>query len=107
MNDLEELVREVDFAPTEPGDINRLLPSLRRRHAQRITGELLIPARTARYDAFPAGLDARIAEGLMQRGITQLYSHQREAWDRITHGEHVVIATPTASGKKRSAIISR
>ncbi len=99
MNDLVELGREVDFAETEPGDIHRLLPSLRRRHAQRITGELRIPARTARYDAFPAGLDARIAGGLMRRGITQLYSHQREAWDRITCGEHVVIATPTASGK--------
>ena len=63
MNDLVELGREVAFAETEPSDVNRLLPSLRRRHAQRITGELLIPARTARYEAFPAGLDARIAGG--------------------------------------------
>ncbi|MEP7073146.1 MAG: DEAD/DEAH box helicase [Nitrosospira sp.] len=99
MNDLVELVRGDDAVQVEPGDINRLLPSLKRRHAQRITGELLIPARAARYAAFPAELDARIADGLMQQGITQLYSHQREAWDRITHGENVVIVTPTASGK--------
>jgi len=83
LNDLVELVRGGDVFQAEPGDVSRLLPSLRRRHAQRITGELLIPARAARHVAFPAGLDARIAEGLMQRGITQLYSHQREAWDRI------------------------
>ena len=99
MNDLVELIRGGDAVQVEPGDINRLLPSLKRRHAQRITGELLIPARAARYAAFPAELDAHIAEGLMQQGITRLYSHQREAWDRITHGEHVVIVTPTASGK--------
>ena len=48
---------------------------------------------------FQDELDAHIAEGLMQQGITQLYSHQREAWDRITTVEHVVIVTPTASGK--------
>ena len=75
LNDLVELDRGVVRA--EPGDVNGLLPALKRRHAQRITGELLIPARAARYAPFPAGLDARIAEGLIQRGITQLYSHQR------------------------------
>ncbi|MEO7559299.1 MAG: DEAD/DEAH box helicase, partial [Nitrosospira sp.] len=99
MNDLVELERSDAAVRAEPGDVNRLIPALKRRHAQRITGELLIPARAARYAAFPADLDTRIAEGLMQRGITQLYSHQREAWDRITQGEHVVIVTPTASGK--------
>ena len=83
----------------EAPDASRLVPALKRRHAQRITGELMIPARAARFAEFPSGLDARIAEGLMQRGIKQLYSHQREAWDRITAGEHVVIVTPTASGK--------
>ena len=57
-------------------------PHLKRRHAQRITGELMIPARAARFAEFPSGLDARIAQGLIQRGIKQLYSHQAEAWAR-------------------------
>ncbi|MEP6606761.1 MAG: DEAD/DEAH box helicase, partial [Nitrosospira sp.] len=99
MNDLVEVGREGGIVQSERGDIHLLVPALKRRHAQRITGELVIPARAARYAAFPGELDARIAEGLMQRGVTQLYSHQREAWDRITQGEHVVIVTPTASGK--------
>ncbi|PTR10729.1 DEAD/DEAH box helicase domain-containing protein [Nitrosospira sp. Nsp5] len=99
MNDLVELDRASDVVRAEPGDVSRLISALKRRHGQRITGELLIPERAACYAPFPAGLDARIAEGLMQRGITQLYSHQREAWDRITRGEHAVIVTPTASGK--------
>ncbi len=83
----------------EAADASRLVPALKRRHAERITGELIIPARVARFAEFPPDLDARIAQGLVQRGISQLYSHQREAWDRITAGEHVVIVTPTASGK--------
>ena len=33
------------------------------------------------------------------RGITALYSHQREALDAALADRHVVIATPTASGK--------
>lgn len=99
MNDLVELDQGGDVVRGEPDDVNRLIPALKQRHARRITGELLIPARAARYAAFPPDLDARIAEELAQRGITQLYSHQREAWDRIIQGEHVVIVTPTASGK--------
>ena len=99
LNDLVELDREDGVVQSERGDINLLVPALKRRHARRITGELVIPARAARYAAFPDELDARIAEGLTQRGITQLYSHQREAWDRIMQGEHVVIVTPTGSGK--------
>ncbi|MBA4143730.1 MAG: DEAD/DEAH box helicase [Nitrosospira sp.] len=99
MNDLVELARERGVVVAEPGSVRDLVPALKRRHARRITGELVIPARAARHAAFPAELDSRIAEGLVQRGITQLYSHQREAWDYITQGEHVVIVTPTASGK--------
>ena len=99
MNDLVEVSREGGVVQSEQADIHLLVPALKRRYAQRITGELVIPARTARYAAFPDELDARIAEGLMQRGVTQLYSHQREAWDRVMQGEHIVIVTPTASGK--------
>jgi DEAD/DEAH box helicase domain-containing protein len=36
---------------------------------------------------------------LRERGIGRLYSHQREAWDHVAAGRHVVVVTPTASGK--------
>jgi DEAD/DEAH box helicase domain-containing protein len=78
LNDLVELGQEAGIFQSGQGDIHLLVPALKRRHSQRITGELVIPARAARYAAFPGELDARIAEGLMQRGVTQLYSHQRE-----------------------------
>ena len=41
----------------------------------------------------------KLAAALRARGVSQLYAHQREAWDAVQRGGHVVIATPTASGK--------
>ena len=46
----------------------------------------------------PASIPASRA-ALEKRGITRLYSHQAEAFDQIDAGQHVVIVTPTASGK--------
>src|SRR5215212_3766400 len=65
----------------EAGDVGTLLPSIRRRHANRITAELVIPAREGTYADFPGDLDPRIATALRARGIERLYSHQRAAWD--------------------------
>src|SRR2546421_12754591 len=48
---------------------------------------------------FPPSLDPRIADGLRARGIRELYSHQARAWELIEKGHHVVVVTPTASGK--------
>ena len=38
-----------------------------------------VPARSARYAPFPAGLDPRLVEAMAARGISQLYTHQAEA----------------------------
>ena len=42
---------------------------------------------------------AAIKAGLSLLGIDHLYDHQAEAVDHIRAGRHVVVATPTASGK--------
>lgn len=44
-------------------------------------------------------LDDRLLAGLQSRGIERFYTHQVAAIDAVTRGEHVVIATATASGK--------
>ncbi|MDR1950131.1 MAG: DEAD/DEAH box helicase, partial [Spirochaetaceae bacterium] len=59
----------------------------------------LLPAREGTYVPFPAGLDPRIKTALSRRGITRLYTHQGEVWERTREGRHVVVVTPTASGK--------
>src|SRR3989449_696635 len=48
---------------------------------------------------FPPSLDARIADALRARGIHELCSHQARSWELIEKGHHVVVVTPTASGK--------
>jgi DEAD/DEAH box helicase domain-containing protein len=53
----------------------------------------------ARRVPLPPRLGAGLAHALEARGIRQLYTHQAQAFEAARRGEHVVIATPTASGK--------
>ena len=58
-----------------------------------------MPAREGQYAEIPAGVDARLANALVSRGIGKLYSHQAAAFEHVHAGRNVVIVTPTASGK--------
>jgi DEAD/DEAH box helicase domain-containing protein len=58
-----------------------------------------LPARAARTVDLPAQLPATLASRLARAGITQLWQHQAEAYERALAGEHLVVATGTASGK--------
>src|SRR5712691_10380237 len=64
-----------------------------------ITAVRHFEARPAVYAAFPSSLDPRLVEALRGRGIQHLYSHQAKAFDTVAKGEHLVVVTPTASGK--------
>src|SRR6476469_5374916 len=56
-------------------------------------------AKPAVFAPFPSSLDPRIVEALKGRGVEQLYSHQASAFETAAKGEHLVVVTPTASGK--------
>lgn len=58
-----------------------------------------IPRRPAQHADFPAGLDERIVMMLRRKGLSPLYSHQVDVIEAAVDGQHVVIATGTASGK--------
>ena len=58
-----------------------------------------IPPQEARTSGFPEKLDPRLLDGLRRRGIGQLYTHQTDAVNHVLQGRHVVVVTPTASGK--------
>jgi len=58
-----------------------------------------IPARPARVAPWPAGLDPRLVAAARGRSIEQPYTHQAQAAEAALAGEHVVLATSTASGK--------
>lgn len=58
-----------------------------------------LPARAGEDAPLPPSLDPRVAEGLRTQGIARLYTHQAEALALASAGGHLVVATPTASGK--------
>src|SRR4051812_49359467 len=64
-----------------------------------VTAIRRLPARAAQYAAFPDATDDRLREALAARGIEQVYTHQAAAIEHAVAGRHVVITTPTASGK--------
>jgi DEAD/DEAH box helicase domain-containing protein len=58
-----------------------------------------VPERAGRYAEIPAEVDPRIRRALLARGIERLFSHQRTAFEEARAGHHIVVVTPTASGK--------
>ena len=58
-----------------------------------------INAFAGEFADFPDSLSPRVAGLYRQRGIEKLYSHQARAIDEVLGGKHVVVTTPTASGK--------
>ncbi|QBB70142.1 DEAD/DEAH box helicase [Pseudolysobacter antarcticus] len=76
-----------------------LVERLAEKYRDRITGYFRLPATSPSYAPFPEALSQSTRAALASRGIEQLYSHQRAAWDISARGENVVVVTPTASGK--------
>ena len=64
-----------------------------------VTAYHRIPAREARFVNLPDSLDPKIARILAERGISRLYSHQKECYEHAREGRNTVVLTPTASGK--------
>jgi DEAD/DEAH box helicase domain-containing protein len=64
-----------------------------------VTAVRRVPATAASFAPFPDGLDSRLVQALASRGATQLYTHQAEAYAHVAAGSHIVVTTPTASGK--------
>ena len=57
------------------------------------------PREPANTRDFPDHIEPTLREAYRRRGVSQVWSHQREALDRVEAGESVVVVTPTASGK--------
>src|ERR1051326_6820219 len=57
------------------------------------------PAQAARHAPFPDDIDPRLVSVFQARGVEDLYTHQRKAYDVVRRGGNTVVVTPTASGK--------
>jgi len=66
---------------------------------ERIVHWHTIEAKGASLADFPNKLHPSIQAALKERGIHQLYSHQRQAFDIAMEGQSFTAITPTASGK--------
>src|SRR5258705_4914801 len=65
-----------------------------------ITLDHVIPEASATFSSLPMDLRPELVAALARRGIERLYSHQAEAYAAVRKGgRHLVVVTPTASGK--------
>ncbi len=64
-----------------------------------ITLDHLIPGTAPVYAPLPDDLKPELVAALRSRGIERLYCHQAEAYSSVRAGHHLVVVTPTASGK--------
>src|SRR5712692_4179714 len=64
-----------------------------------ITLDHVIPGAAARFAPLPADMRPELAAALAARGIVRLYTHQADANRAVRNGRHLVVVTPTASGK--------
>ncbi|MEW6388013.1 MAG: DEAD/DEAH box helicase [Thermodesulfobacteriota bacterium] len=58
-----------------------------------------LPAKPVDYYEGDLGLPGPLLAALKRQGISRLYRHQGEALAAISAGKHILVATPTASGK--------
>lgn len=59
----------------------------------------VLPARDASFGSLDPPLPELLQEALADQGIVRLFAHQAQGIARVRSGEHLIVATPTASGK--------
>ena len=67
--------------------------------AANIAGRRFFPGQAPRFGVPGRSWPGPVRRGLELLGVQELYEHQARAVDLIRSGKHVVVATPTASGK--------
>ncbi|CRK83879.1 DEAD/DEAH box helicase [Neobacillus massiliamazoniensis] len=58
-----------------------------------------LEAKPAQTSELPEDLHLALRESLAGKGIRELYTHQKSAYEKIISGNSIVAVTPTASGK--------
>jgi DEAD/DEAH box helicase domain-containing protein len=64
-----------------------------------ITLDHVISEASANFAPLPPDLRPELVSALARRGIQRLYSHQASSYEAVRKGRHLVVVTPTASGK--------
>lgn len=95
------VVRTMSAAPpAAPFDPEQALAHLTRgARAGRLVHTRTVPAREARSVPWPAWVAPEVTAALHGQGIQTLWEHQAAVAELARSGQHVVVATGTASGK--------
>jgi DEAD/DEAH box helicase domain-containing protein len=64
-----------------------------------------ISKREAKFEDFPENLSPDLVEYLTEKGLTKLYCHQAEMFEKAVDKNNIVITTSTASGKTLSFLL--
>jgi DEAD/DEAH box helicase domain-containing protein len=72
---------------------------------ERIRHHFHRPAHVGVTADFPEWVDLPVRAAFARTGIEQLWQHQVSAAESAFHGQHVAIATPTASGKSAAYLL--
>lgn len=75
------------------------------RFAPHVASHTVMEATPGDFVPLPEQLDPNLADALRQSGMTQLYSHQHEAFESIRNGQDTVLVSRTASGKTLSFLL--
>ncbi|HYO85134.1 MAG TPA: DEAD/DEAH box helicase [Dermatophilaceae bacterium] len=86
-------------------DPDEVLASLVAARPGRLVHAVRTTARPGRTTGMPEWTDPDLVRRLGDAGISQLWLHQRTAADAIHAGQHVVMATGTASGKSLAYLL--
>ncbi|WP_448101245.1 DEAD/DEAH box helicase [Luteibacter jiangsuensis] len=90
---------EADAVVAARHDGQTLAHRLTDKYGDRVCSAFTVFGREGVYAPMPQDMPAGLSRALAARGIDRLYSHQQEAWEAARAGKHVLVATPTASGK--------
>lgn len=84
-----------------PSKVNEYLQSLIKseRLGSQVVFHDVLPEKRARWSNLKSSWPPEIRQALNARGIRKLYQHQVQALELIQGGQHVIVATPMASGK--------
>ena len=75
------------------------------RFAPNVASHTVMEATAGDFVPLPGDLAPPLAQALQQSGMTQLYSHQHDAYQSIRAGKDTVLVSRTASGKTLSFLL--
>src|SRR5664279_4060133 len=78
---------------------HKLISFLENKFKKEIRATTVLPPSVGIFSGFPAELNEKFVRVLKEQGISELYSHQAEAFESVINNRDAVIVSRTASGK--------